>query len=661
MSRRSPDLECESLLSLWRPELAPSPSDMANEFRATTVEQAPRSKARASSRTPEERYVRGPHQKIRALPTDGTNPTLGDGTKPITLVLLGLLLLASNAQADPPRRPNVVLIMTDDQGYGDLGFHGNPQIKTPRLDSLARESARFRTFYVGPVCSLTRASLMTGRYAYRTGVVDTFRGRSMMHPDEVTVAEILADNGYRTGIFGKWHLGDNAPLRPIDQGFQEALVHRGGGIGQVSDPPGSSYFNPILMHNGREERTSGYCSDVYTDAALRFIEADRTRPFFVYLAFNAPHEPLQVPDRDLEPYRGITPYRGEPGDGHPLPASVPAETTARVYAMVANIDANVGRLLDRLDALGLARDTLVIFLSDNGPQQPRYNAGMLDRKGSVHEGGIRVPCFARWPGVIEAGRVVEKMAGAIDLAPTIVDACAAPKPESVAFDGRSLMPLLKAEAVDWPDRTLYFQWHRGDLPQLHRAFAARSDRYKLVQAQGVEPIRLPRSQRYELFDMQTDLREQVNIAGSHPEIVESMLRGYEAWFADVESTHRFTPPRIHLGSPREDPATLTRQDFRGEATAWEPGEMGGWDVEVIEPGSYDLEIVYVQGAAGFAQIELAGVTRKVEIAQGSRTCRVEGFELKPGPGKLRAWVERPAGTVAIYQLVIHRRKPAPKR
>jgi arylsulfatase A-like enzyme len=574
------------------------------------------------------------------------------------ICLFTVFSLASTAWADLPKRPNVLLIVTDDQGYGDLGFHGNPQIKTPRLDGLARESAWFRSFYVSPVCSPTRASLMTGRYPYRTGVVDTFRGRSMMHPDEVTLAEMLGANGYRTGIFGKWHLGDNAPLRPIDQGFQEALVHRGGGIGQVSDPPGSSYFDPILMHNGKEMRTKGYCSDVYTDAAERFIEADRDRPFFAYVAFNAPHEPLQVPDRDLKPYLGLKPFRGEAGDGHSLPASIRADVTARVYAMVSNIDANVGRLLDKLDTLGIARETIVVFLTDNGPQQPRFNAGMLDRKGSVHEGGIRVPCFVRWPGVIESGRVVEKIAGSIDLTPTILEACGVSKPESVGFDGRSVLPLLKGDAVAWPDRTLYFQWHRGDVPQLHRAFAARSDRYKLVQPKGFEPLPLPALPHYELFDMVIDAKEQDDIARSHPEIVESMLQGYEAWFRDVGSTRNFAPPRIHLGSPVEDPATLTRQDWRGEATAWEPGdEMGGWDVEVVGPGTYDLEIIYVQGGGGIVHVELAGVTRLVEIARGSRSCRAEGFELRPGPGRLRAWVDRPEGAVAVYQIVVHRRDP----
>jgi arylsulfatase A-like enzyme len=571
----------------------------------------------------------------------------------IGLVLI--LQLPALAEPQPPKKPNVLLIITDDQGYGDLGFHGNPQVKTPRLDALAKESVRFRSFYVQPVCSPTRASLMTGRYAYRTGVVDTFRGRSMMHPDEVTLAEMLGSGGYRTGIFGKWHLGDNAPLRPIDQGFDEALVHRGGGIGQASDTPGSGYFDPILIHNGKEERTQGYCSDVFASAAIRFIEADPTRPFFTYLAFNAPHEPLMVPENDLKPYLGLVPYRGEPGIGHPLPAKLLAEETAKVYAMVSNVDANVGRVLDRLDALGLARDTIVIFLTDNGPWKARYNAGMRDLKGSVHEGGIRVPCFFRWPGTLEAGRVVEPIASAMDLAPTLLEACGVSKPESVAFDGRSLLPLLMGEPVDWPDRTLYFQWHRGDVPQPRRAFAARSERYKIVQAKGIEPGGMPSLPHFELFDMVSDPLETADVAKGNADVVARMLEGYDGWFRDVSQTRHFEAPRIHLGSPREEPATLTRQDWRGEAIEWEPGVLGGWDVEVIRPGKYDLKVIYALGAAGSVRVALNGASQRREIGPGTRLCRFENFELRQGVGRLQARIERPSGTVAAYQVVVERR------
>jgi len=570
---------------------------------------------------------------------------------------LGATAGAADGPTAGPKRPNVLLVVADDQGYGDLGFHGNPQIRTPRLDALARQSARFRSFSVSPVCSPTRASLMTGRYSERTGVVDTFRGRSLMHPDEVTLAEILGPAGYRTGIFGKWHLGDNAPFRPIDQGFGESLVHRGGGIGQGFEPPGGgSYFDTPLMRDGREERARGYCADAFTDAAIRFVEADPSRPFFAVLAFNTPHEPLEAPERYLAAFRGMVPDRGTPGTGHALPGPPPAEATARVYAMMANLDDNLGRMLDRLDALGLARDTIVVYLSDNGPAQVRYNAGLLDRKGSVHEGGIRVPCFVRWPAAIEAGRVVGPIAAHIDVAPTLLSACGVARPEGVAFDGRDLMPLLRGEAADWPERTLYFRWHRGDVPEPGRAFAARSGRFKLVQPRGVEPGPLPAGTRAELYDMAADPLEERDVADRHPEVVAAMLRGYEEWFRDVAATRRAGPTRIHLGSPREDPATLTRQDWRGAATAWGPEALGGWDVEVLRPGTYDLTLTFAKGPPGLARFDLAGVEGRAEIGPESRSCRIEGVAFPAGPGRLRAWVERPGATVAAYHIGVHRRE-----
>ena len=568
------------------------------------------------------------------------------------MYLVGLGVARADQPA--PTRPNVLLIITDDQGYGDLGFHGNKQVKTPRLDALANESARVDRFYVNPVCSPTRSSLLTGRYYYRTGVVDTFRGRSMMHPDEVTLAELLGPSGYETGIFGKWHLGDNAPLRPIDQGFHQSLVHRGGGIGQNSDPPGSSYFNPILMKNGVETRTNGYCSDVYTSAAIRFMEDNRDRPFFAYVAFNAPHDPYQVPDQDLAPYRGLVPDRGEPGQPHPLPPRVPAEETARIYAMVSNIDANVGRMLDTLDSLKLTRETIVIFMTDNGPQLPRYNAGMLDRKGSVHEGGIRVPFFVRWPGVLEPGHVVKKFGSVIDVTPTLLEACGVQPPANLKLDGRSLWPLLQGKDVSWPDRSVVVQWHRGDVPKPRRAFAIRNDRYKLVQPRGVEPSPLHALLHYELFDMVSDPDETRDLAAERPEVVQTLLKEYDAWFRDVESTRHFAPPRIHLGSPLENPVTLTRQDWRGETTAWKTTELGGWEVEVVQAVNLDLEVLCVAGAGGTVHVEFDGVARTAPLSPNSRSCLVEGFPFRQGPGRLRVWVERPQSEVAAYQVILKR-------
>ncbi|MCY4121082.1 MAG: arylsulfatase, partial [Acidobacteria bacterium] len=278
-------------------------------------------------------------------------------------------------------RPNIVLIITDDQGWAQLGSHGDPVLQTPHLDRLAAESVEMTRFYVSPVCAPTRAALLTGRYNYRTGVVDTYIGRAMMEPGEITIAEMLRDAGYRTGIFGKWHLGDNYPLRSTDQGFDESVVHRGGGIGQPSDPPaGSDYFDPILFHNGEQKRYRGYVTDILVDEAIRWIGDGGDRPFFAYVPTNAPHSPYLVPDSYRQPYS----------------AQGLSDRDARIYGMITNIDDNAGRLLAHLEERDLSGDTIVIFMTDNGPTTRLYHAGLRAQKGSVYENGIRVPFFARW-------------------------------------------------------------------------------------------------------------------------------------------------------------------------------------------------------------------------------------------------------------------------
>ena len=361
----------------------------------------------------------------------------------IAAVLLGSAQPGSTSAA-PPRRPNVLLIMSDDQGFGDLGAHGNPKIKTPQLDKFTRESVWLKNFYVSPVCAPTRASLLTGRYNFRTGVVDTYLGRALMYPDEVTLAEILSSAGYRTGIFGKWHLGDNAPMRPIDQGFQEALVLKGGGIGQASDPPGgTSYFDPILQHNGAEERFKGYCTDIFATAAIDFLARPNERPFFAYLAFNCPHKPLEVPEADVAPYKAMDlTLASFPKLGQPIPAdrAQPVDEVARVYAMVTNIDTNVGRVLKALEDHKLADDTIVIFMTDNGPAEVRWNAGLRGWKGSVFDGGIRVPCYLRWPNHFPPRLTVEQNTAHIDVVPTLLEACGPGPPRRAEARWQELAP-----------------------------------------------------------------------------------------------------------------------------------------------------------------------------------------------------------------------------
>lgn len=575
----------------------------------------------------------------------------------VLLALFGAAVPAA-AQTKPARRPNVILIMTDDQGYGDLGFHGNPKIRTPNLDRFARSGVRLRNFHVAPVCSPTRASLLTGRYNYRTGVVDTFIGRSMMHPDERTLAELLTTAGYRTGIFGKWHLGDCYPLRAIDQGFQEALVLRGGGISQPSDPPGgSSYFDPILQHNDKQVQKKGYCSDVFTDAAMDFIRRHRAGPFFCYLAFNCPHGPLQVPEKYRRPYAEMDLSPGQfPKIGFPQPAKINLDETARIYGMVTNIDDNLGRLFALLDELKLTEDTIVIFLTDNGPQQPRYNGGLRGRKGSVFEGGTRVAFFVRWPAGLPGNRDIHRVAAHIDVTPTLLEACGVRAPADVAFDGMSLLKLWKGGKDDLPERTIYFQWHRGEVPQLHRACAARSQKYRLVQPDGVAENAKIRDPRWLLFDIEADPYEMTDLAGKHPEIVARMKKGYEAWFRDVTARRRYLPPRIILGSPRADRVVLTRQDWRGPRAGWGPKSLGHWEVNVERHGSYDIVVTLPPDCkTGTIQFRLGKAEAAAKVERGRAEVTLRDVRLTEGPGQLEAWVREGDATRGVRYVEVRRR------
>ena len=549
----------------------------------------------------------------------------------------GFLSAAASALVPPlrdgpaaRRRPNVLVILTDDQGYGDLSLHGNPHLKTPNLDRIGREGVQFTQFHVCPVCSPTRSSFMTGRYNYRTGVVDTYLGRSMMYPDEVTVAEMLADAGYRTGIFGKWHLGDNYPLRAMDQGFQESLVLRGGGLAQPADAPGSTgYFDPILWRNGTEMKMRGYCTDVFTQAAVQFIETNRKDPFFAYVATNAPHDPLQVEDRWVKPFRD---------------AGLP-EHAAKVYGMLTNLDLNVGLLLGSLQRLGLERDTLVVFFTDNGPiGDNRYNAGMRGRKGTVYEGGIHVPCFMRWPGVINGDTKVDRLAAHIDLAPTILEACGVAKPAGVMFDGVSVWPLARRQKVEWADRTLFFQWHRGDEPQLWRDCAARNQRWKLVNGT-------------ELYDLAADPAESRDVSAGNAETVASLRAAYEAWFRDVSATRGYAPPRIVVGSEHENPTMLTRQDWRGPKAGWGPNDLGHWEIDIAREGNYEITLLFpAQTPAGEAEVVLNGqaVSEVVPIQDGDTTAKIGPLRLAAGKAALEPRLHYGAQTLGANYCVLRR-------
>jgi arylsulfatase A-like enzyme len=544
-------------------------------------------------------------------------------------LLISLAIPVSAARQPAPARPNVVLIVTDDQGYGDLGSTGNPHVRTPHIDRLAGESVVFDRFFVSPVCAPTRASLLTGRYHLRTGTWGVTGGRETMRGDEVTLAEMLRANGYRTGAFGKWHNGAHVPSTPRAQGFDEFFGFRGGHW--------NLYFDADLEHDGRPVKTKGYIADVLTDAALRFIERHRQQPFFCYLAFNTPHSPLQVPDKYFDAFtaKGLN------------------ATLASVYGMVANIDDNVGRLLARLDDLRLRNDTIVIFVSDNGPAGDRYNAGMRGRKGSVHEGGGRVPFFVRWPTRLQARRV-DRIAAHIDVLPTLVDLLGLTVPDS-NLDGRSLRRLLEGDATGWTDRMLFTHQARPDNPGNTYPGAVRTQQYRLVNE----------GKGWHLFDMEADPAQKSDIAGANPSVVQRLADAYAAWFADV-SRSAFVRPPIEVGHASEDPIELDAPDAvlsglayknspQGYANDWIAGwtntaSTATWEISVVRPGRYEVSLAYVCNERD------AGSKIRVTAGHASTEAVVKATPVRPiflphrDPDQYYrslVWSNLPAGTLRL--------------
>lgn len=465
--------------------------------------------------------------------------------------------------------PNILLIICDDLGYGDLGCYGNPIVQTPRIDQLARHGARLTRCYSGPLCTPARAALMTGRAAYRTRAIDTYLGRSMIDPSEVTLAQVLKQAGYVTGLFGKWHLGDCYPMRPMEMGFDQALYHTGGGLEQPANLGRCSYFDPDLIRNGVRTPSSGYCTDIFTDAAIEFIHHQSSKPFFCYVAYNAPHDPLQIGEEWVAPYRG----KGL------------SEETARLYGMVANIDHNVGRLLEALDRRGIAQNTVVLFTSDHGPcGQPRFNAGLRGKKCSMFEGGLRVPAVLRYPGHVPAGRSLDVLTGVFDWMPTFAPVCGARLPADRKIDGMNLWPWLTGQRTDALERELIFQWHRGDVPEARRNAAVITHQYKLVWPQKESPL---------LFDLLADEAEQHDLGAADHPVGRQLIEAYDRWFADVSAERgpdNYQPPRIVLGSPQEPQTALTWQDWRLYQPRpdewWKPEMPGYWLVRVDRPGHY---------------------------------------------------------------------------
>jgi arylsulfatase len=442
----------------------------------------------------------------------------------LVLVLAGQPASALETIAAQP--PNIIFLLTDDQGYGDLSCHGNPVLKTPNLDHLHAEGVRFTDFHVSPTCSPTRSALMTGRHEFKNGVTHTILERERLTLKATTIAQVLKSAGYTTGIFGKWHLGDEPAYQPDRRGFDEVFIHGGGGIGQsypgsCGDAPGNTYFDPAILHNGKFEKTRGYCTDVFFHQALRWIESVKgKKPFFCYLPTNAPHAPLQVRPEDEKRYAG----------------KVKNATTAKFFGMIANIDDNVGRLLAKLQEWGLERDTLVLFMNDNGGTAGVrvHNAGMRGSKNTPWLGGTRASSFWRWPGTLKPADV-DRLAAHIDVFPTLAEIAGAKMTAGVQsqVEGRSLVPLLFDPKAEWPERTLFThigRWPKGAKPADYKYAhcSVRSPRWHLVcdTADG--------NKHWQLFDVRTDPGEKVDVAEQHPAVVQTLDTAYDRWWESVQ-------------------------------------------------------------------------------------------------------------------------------
>jgi len=448
------------------------------------------------------------------------------------LVCICLFGLASLAHADDTR-PNVVFILTDDQGYGDLSAHGNPVLKTPNLDRLREQSARFSDFHVSPTCSPTRSALLTGRHEFRNGVTHTILERERLTLNATTLAQVLQKNGYRTGIFGKWHLGDEAAHQPGRRGFDEVFIHGAGGIGQsfpgsCGDAPGNTYFSPAILHNGTFEKTNGFCTDVFFRQATSWIEscarAPERRPFYAYIATNAPHAPYTARPEDAALYAG----------------KVPSKDLAGFFGMIHNIDDNVGQLLKRLTALGLDDNTIVVFMNDNGSAAGAsfYPAGMRGSKVTPYLGGTRACSFWRWKGRFLPVDHPELTAH-IDVFPTILDIAGIGVPNDCRdqVEGLSLLPLLKGEKVTWPDRTLFThvgRWPKGVEPSTwkDRGASVRTTPWHLVSTPTVVNGKATGT-TWQLFDLTTDYAEATDVAAQHPDVVDQLKTRFDAWWNDV--------------------------------------------------------------------------------------------------------------------------------
>jgi arylsulfatase B len=489
----------------------------------------------------------------------------------ISVVVASVSMMSLLAQSS---KPNVVFIITDDQGYGDLSVTGNPILKTPAMDALHDESVRLTDYHVSPTCAPTRGALMSGHYTNRAGPWHTIMGRSFLRPEATTFGEVFGDNGYATGMFGKWHLGDNYPYRPEDRGFTEVVRHGGGGVGQTPDYWDNSYFDDTYWHNGKPTKYEGYCTDVYFQEAKRFMEEsiDSDKPFFTYISPNAPHSPFHCPDEFWKPYanKGIS------------------DKEAIFFGMIANIDHNLGELRKWLDKKGVSENTIFIFTTDNGSASGSqvFNDGMRGAKASEYDGGHHVPFFMHWPeGKLTKPKDVDTLTAHIDILPTLIELCGLNGPMDYSFDGRSLAPLIYDNPAPWPSRTIVTDSQRVRDPIKWRKSATMTDKWRLINGE-------------ELYNMESDPGQTQDVSAQYPEVMQSLRVDYDRWWASISPGFAKETPII-VGNDAENPASLTSHDWltNDPLTPWHQSFIRGarqgdgfWSIRIDKTGTYEIAL-----------------------------------------------------------------------
>ncbi len=541
---------------------------------------------------------------------------MGPSRNPLTPLISLLALAAWLVVAEPSLssaasagRLNILFVMTDDQGYWETGATGNPHIDTPNMDRLAADGVQFRRYYAAPVCSPTRAGVMTGRYYLRTGLYNTRFGGDSLGKDEITIAQLLHAAGYRTGLFGKWHLGKYTGYQPQERGFDEFFGHYHGHIERYE-------FPDQVFHNGRHVEARGYVTDLFTDAAIDFIEQSLVQgptPFFCALMYNAPHSPWVLDTSHLGQPAGDQLLSKYLERGLPL-------RDARIYALIDRVDQNLGRLLERLETLGIADNTLVVFTGDNGGVSTFWKGGMNGAKASAYEGGVRTPCFVRWPDVIPAGSIVDAQVSHIDWLPTLCELAGCGVPTDRTIDGRSLVSLLKADAGNVPDEPHDYVYHTWDryVPNPDRCWGISEARWKLVGQFGSG--RTPSPSGWRLFDLQADPGEQTNLLAEHPDVANRLRREFLRWFDEVTNGIEYAPIPIPVGHPCENPVEISpswaattgkniHYTFAGydwdTIDSWkQPGEQASWRLDVRRAGTYIVRLAY-----GCRPLDAGGVVR----------------------------------------------------